>query len=62
MGESSPLAVRAIREILRAGDAAALAGRQAESDSRLAAILASADRREGLAAFAERRPPHFEGR
>jgi enoyl-CoA hydratase/carnithine racemase len=59
---NGPLAVRAIREILSAGDAAALGEPQANSETRLPAILASADFREGLASFAERRPATFHGR
>lgn len=58
---NGPLAVRAILEILNAGGAAAHGAPQAGSETRLPAILASADFREGLASFAERRPATFRG-
>ncbi len=62
IASNGPLAIRAVREIFRLQCDGATAGAQAETDRRLPEILASVDLREGLAAFAQRRPPEFTGR
>lgn len=59
---NAPLGVRwAKRAIDRGGDAGLAAGLAIEAAAAVA-VLASDDYQEGLAAFAERRAPHFTGR
>jgi len=59
---NAPLGVRwAKRAIDRGGDAGLAAGLAIEAAAAMA-VLASDDYQEGLAAFAERRAPHFTGR
>jgi enoyl-CoA hydratase len=60
LAAGAPLAVRGMKQSLDA-----IARGDAHTDTlraREAACAASADLREGLAAFAERRPPRFQGR
>jgi enoyl-CoA hydratase/carnithine racemase len=58
----APKAVRAAKWALRAGADVSLAeGIRTESQAFLRDVLASEDLAEGLAAFAERRPPRFRG-
>ncbi|HVO55899.1 MAG TPA: enoyl-CoA hydratase/isomerase family protein [Solirubrobacterales bacterium] len=57
---AAPLSTRAIVATLRE-DAGPIADANLRSEERLARLLASADRREGAAAFLERREPSFQG-
>jgi crotonobetainyl-CoA hydratase len=63
---AAPLAIAAIKEVLWAteGQALAQAYRTMREGGlpRYRAMLASSDAREGVAAFAERRPPVWRGR
>jgi enoyl-CoA hydratase/carnithine racemase len=58
----APLAARAICESLRRDGNLPIADANLRVEDRLAALLASSDRREGARAFLERREPQFEGR
>jgi enoyl-CoA hydratase len=58
----APLAARAIVAALREDPEASVEEANDRTEARLAAILDSADRREGAAAFLARREPEFEGR
>ena len=57
----SPFAVRATKQLLYAGLGRDFAGHVADNRAVLERCFASADHREGVAAFLERRPPAFTG-
>jgi enoyl-CoA hydratase/carnithine racemase len=57
----APLAAQAICESLRRDGNLPIADANLRVEDRLAALLASSDRREGARAFLERREPRFEG-
>ena len=57
----APLAAKAICESLRRDGNLPIADANLRVEDRLAALLASSDRREGARAFLERREPQFEG-
>jgi enoyl-CoA hydratase/carnithine racemase len=58
----APLAAQAIVESLRRDGNLPIADANLRVEDRLAALLASTDRREGARAFLERREPEFKGR
>ncbi len=57
----APLSAQAIVESLRRDGNLPIADANLRVEDRLAALLASSDRREGARAFLERREPEFEG-
>lgn len=59
---AAPLAVRSIRETMRAGLAERVASATAREDEEQSRLRETADFREGIRASAERREPRFEGR
>jgi E-phenylitaconyl-CoA hydratase len=62
IAQNAPLSVRAIKQLVRAGlDAPAGVGMSLERFA-FGLIRDTEDRREGRAAFAEKRPPQFTGR
>lgn len=58
---AAPLSTRAIVDALRADALLPVEEANLRTEARLAALLDSADRREGAAAFLERREPRFTG-
>jgi len=58
---AAPLATRAIVDALRTDALLPIDDANLRTEERLAALLESADRREGAAAFLERREPRFTG-
>lgn len=62
MAANSPLAVRAAKRAVRAALGASIDVGLVVEDSAWHAAAVSADRREGIAAFAEKRAPKWEGR
>lgn len=62
IASAAPLAVRSIRETMRAGLADAVAAATAREDQEQDRLRRTADWSEGVKASAERREPHFEGR
>jgi enoyl-CoA hydratase len=59
---NAPQAVRYSRQIALAADTLDDVELQAMGDAALRVVMRSDDLREGLAAFAEKRPPHWTGR
>lgn len=62
LATAAPLAVAATKKAVNAATLAELEGAFARERSGQAVLLRTADAAEGMAAFAERRPPRFEGR
>jgi enoyl-CoA hydratase/carnithine racemase len=62
IASAAPLAVRSIRETMRAGLADAVAAATAREDAEQSWLRTTADWAEGVRASAERRDPRFEGR
>ncbi len=61
IARNSPVAVRAAKRALRGGAGVALAAALDIEDAAWRAAAFSADRKEGIAAFAEKRPPVWPG-
>ncbi len=57
----APLGIREARRAIRAAEGSLADGQTAE-DAMYEVVVRSADRHEGFRAFAEKRPPRFEGR
>jgi len=61
IGGNSPVAVRAAKQAIRLGSGVSLATGLEVEDAAWRTAALSADRREGIAAFAEKRPPRWPG-
>jgi enoyl-CoA hydratase/carnithine racemase len=61
MAANSPVAVRAARQAIRLGAGLSLAAALEVEDAAWRTAVMSADRREGIAAFAEKRAPQWTG-
>lgn len=57
-----PLALAAIKDSLRAGADLALAPALAYDRERFQSLFATADQKEGMRAFLDKRPPNFQGK
>ncbi|MEU2927724.1 crotonase/enoyl-CoA hydratase family protein [Streptomyces sp. NPDC007251] len=62
MAHNAPLALAAVKELVRAADGAPEEEAFAVQAEQMARLAASADVREGMAAFTERRSPVWQGR
>jgi enoyl-CoA hydratase/carnithine racemase len=58
----APLSVRALKQVVREGHSLDLASAMELELSAYNRLFTTADRREGIASFNEKRPPRFEGR
>jgi enoyl-CoA hydratase len=61
LAATAPLALAAVKKIVRAADGAPESEAFAAQAREMAALMASADVREGMTAFAERRTPVWQG-
>lgn len=62
MAEKSPIALRMAKAAVRAAAEMPLSAGLGYETERFLTCFGSADKREGIAAFLEKRPPHFTGR
>jgi enoyl-CoA hydratase len=62
LAANAPLALAAVKKIVRAADGVPDARASAAQHTEIGLLMASADVREGMAAFAERRTPQWIGR
>ncbi len=62
IGQRAPLAVAAAKRAIRAGEDLPLGRALAFETEQFAALFATADQKEGMRAFLEKRPPEFAGR
>ncbi len=62
LAEQAPLAVQALKKLVNEGRDASLESAQAYDRSYLANLFCSEDAKEGIAAFAEKRQPVFQGK
>ncbi|MFB9275741.1 enoyl-CoA hydratase/isomerase family protein [Cohnella cellulosilytica] len=62
LAEQAPLAVQALKKLVNEGRDASLESAQAYDRSYLANLFCSDDAKEGIAAFAEKRQPRFQGK
>ncbi|MDQ1017667.1 crotonase/enoyl-CoA hydratase family protein [Streptomyces afghaniensis] len=62
LAENAPLALAAVKRVVRAADGAPDADAFAFQRGEMKTLMASADVREGMTAFAERRPARWTGR
>jgi enoyl-CoA hydratase len=60
--ENAPLALAAVKRVVRAADGASDEEAFAFQRAEMKTLMASDDVREGMTAFAERRPPRWTGR
>ncbi|MEW2086421.1 crotonase/enoyl-CoA hydratase family protein [Streptomyces sp. NPDC005283] len=62
LAENAPLALAAVKKVVRAADGAPESDAFAAQARELAGLMASADVREGMTAFAEHRTPVWQGK
>jgi enoyl-CoA hydratase len=62
IAQNAPLALAAVKELVRAADGAPEEEAFAVQGRQMARLAASADVREGMTAFTERRSPVWQGR